>query len=93
MVLRSTTKKHNLVMNFKQKLYTMTYGSCMYSLHSSTFINKFWIQQLKIPSKFDFQLGTSDIYMNFFAMSLKCENLFMVFFYKFLYFLFIKVIF
>jgi hypothetical protein len=49
-------------------------------LYSLIFINEFWNQKLKIPSKFNFRLNFSDFYRNSFAMSLKFKILFMVFF-------------
>jgi hypothetical protein len=62
-------------------------------MHSPIFIDKFWNQKLKIPSKFGFRLEFSDFNKIFFVMSSKYGNLFMVSFWRFLYYLFTKVIF
>jgi hypothetical protein len=51
------------------------------TLHSPIFINKSWNQKLKIQSKLIFRLNTSDIYMNYFIMSLKYKNLFILVFF------------
>jgi hypothetical protein len=84
-------------MTLKPKLYIMTYRSYMYAwiyycTHQYLLIF-FETKKLKIPSKFDFRFGFSDFDKIFFAMSSKYGKLFMVFFLRFLYCLFIEVIF
>ena len=62
-------------------------------LHTPEYL---WNQKLEVPSILDFRMNISDLYMNFFPMSLKSKKIFMMYFYRYLYYYwndFLRVVF